>query len=140
MRKWLYIVVCLVSMSSLSTAADFNWWFPWLYRHAITSSNAWTWITANSNVVDYVEAHSNEWDDAWDWVEANSNNTGHAELGIWCMNYSLEISPMPLYVLTTEAGLWRLNTNAEIVVSSNNWTDSFWETNGIGEIVTRDVP
>jgi hypothetical protein len=39
-----------------------------------------------------------------------------------------------------EAGYWRMNGSAQIVVSSNRWTDAWWITNNSGAIIPRNLP
>ncbi len=148
----LFLFVVLVVPAA---GRSFDYWWPWIYARCVTNSlgtNAWTWVVANSNYINYMYGQTNYWNGAAGWVEAHSNHVQYMEgrtndwnaaanlqIGIWRMSHSKEISVLP-YILTTKAGFWQMDTNAEIILSGDYWTDSFWETNGAGEVVTRDVP
>jgi hypothetical protein len=91
MRRWIFFVLVLV-LPATSYSYEFNFWWPWIRRNIYTNqtlasnayvvatnahfyaTNSWNWIEANSNVVEYVKAHSNEWDDAYLWVSTYSND------------------------------------------------------------------
>lgn len=90
---------------------DFDHWFPYLYRNA-------------------------------QWVEAHSNNLAkveHPYSGIWGMDTNRVVQLLAL-VHVTRAGLWMMNTNGHIVLNTNVWWDTFWETNGVGLVVLKAVP
>ena len=102
-----------------------NWWMTNTWGAQILAiegqtdgwNSAWTWVQANSNGYDYVEANSNYWDWAWDWVTANSNDFDYVQAHIseWDIAY-----------------LW-VNTNSNgfdyVEAHSNEWDDAWsWVT------------
>lgn len=149
-NAWIWIVANSNYINYMySRTNDWDETWTWVTMHSNhvqymeTRTNGWnlTWdyITIHSNAINYMESQTATWNNAAAWIAANSNDLLNPNMGIWRMNYSKEVGPLP-YVLTTEAGLWQLDTNAEIILSGNYWTDSFWEINGAGEVVLRDVP
>lgn len=59
--------------------------------------------------------------------------------GIWGMDYQKRLGLLPL-ILESTAGYWKMNTNGEVVLSTNVWYDTWWTTNSIGEIIMRSLP
>jgi len=113
--------------------ADFQYWWPWIYRHCITNSagtNAWSWIIAHSGTVHYVESNSNHWDLAitngyasasndWNLVKDGyrlrmdySTNADH-----WLSLYTNDVQYM-----VTRTSDW--NTVAWYVEAYSNWWDT----------------
>jgi len=73
------------------------------------------------------------------YVDDNVIVASYASIGIWGMNSGMEVV-MLANVLTTEVGFWKMNTSGEIMLSGNQWSDSFWTTNVLGEVIIRNVP
>lgn len=177
MRK-LAAILLLTMLAGTCLSADFNMWWPWIYKRlklAITNavspdgsitivnsnnvlylsytntagSNAWAWVQANSNGIEYAFSWTNQyarWSNATDWVEANSNAVTNAtalieetykSIGIWGIQGTQIVTLVA--ALRPAAGLWMLNDIGEIVVS-NQYNDEIWTTNALGHVVPRDVP
>lgn len=69
-----------------------------------------------------------------------SGSSGIPSTGIWEIdNDNLEISLMPFYTTPT-AGVWRVNSAAEVVPGSTKNYDAIWTTNTSGHIILREIP
>lgn len=56
--------------------------------------------------------------------------------GLWGVDKNMALSPQP-YALVLTSGLWRLNVDGTLAVSTNLWYDVFWVTNSLGDITPR---
>jgi len=104
---------------------------------AFYGSNAWAWITSTGFQAAVNASFSTNW-------IATTGTTlvvfsQQPRTGIWGMDGNGHLGLLP-QVLQTQAGFWKMNTNANIVISSNWWYDVWWETNSLGNIVMRDLP
>jgi len=84
-RKASRLLVSLFLLLGLAVSvwgADFQYWWPWIYARCTTNGvgiDAWAWVVANSNYINYMYGQTNCWDHACLWVSTHSNAVQYME-------------------------------------------------------------
>jgi hypothetical protein len=128
-----------------------------VYFSSISSSNAWSWIQGNSNIVVWssnslinisnvlFNLPTNNWNWSTQAVIAVSNMIGSISVGavtngisgIWELSEDLASLVTISKPQAWTAGLWMLNEDGSVSPSGATTYDTLWTTNSSGDITPR---